>query len=155
MRFGPTARLWPSLLTGRRTPSGAGSAHADGVTELPGGVAVDQVRQLMRSARRDPGGMVTLPARQYIVIRAALCHRCVLGAGDHVLLAAVPGQNIYVIRTRRIPFFRSRPSLPMMLVPTAAATIGIALPFTGLSHVLRFMPLPAKLFLVLVVLIVA
>ena len=99
--------------------------------------------------------MVTVPARPYIVIPAALRHRCGLGAGDHVLLAAVPGQNIYVIRTRRIPFFRSRPSLPMMLVPTAAAAIGIVLPFTGLSHVLGFTPLPATFFLVLVVLIVA
>ena len=62
---------------------------------------------------------------------------------------------IYVIRTRRIPFFRSRPSLPMLLVPTAAAAIGIALPFTGLSHVLGFTPLPASFFLVLAVLIVA
>jgi Mg2+-importing ATPase len=33
---------------------------------------------------------------------------------------------IYVIRTRRTPFFRSRPSLPMLLMPTAAAAIGIA-----------------------------
>jgi P-type Mg2+ transporter len=62
---------------------------------------------------------------------------------------------IYVIRTRRVPFFRSRPSLPMMLVPTAAAAVGIVLPFTGLSHVLGFTPLPAAFFLVLVVLIVA
>jgi P-type Mg2+ transporter len=62
---------------------------------------------------------------------------------------------IYVIRTRRIPFFRSRPSLPMLLVPTAAAAIGIVLPFTGLSHVLGFTPLPAAFFLVLIVLIVA
>ena len=38
----------------------------------------------------------------------------------------------------------------MMLVPTAAAAIGIVLPFTGLSHVL-----PATFFPVLVVLIVA
>jgi Mg2+-importing ATPase len=62
---------------------------------------------------------------------------------------------IYVIRTRRIPFFRSRPSLPMMLVPTAAAAVGIALPFTALGHVLGFTPLPGTFFLVLVVLIVA
>jgi Mg2+-importing ATPase len=62
---------------------------------------------------------------------------------------------IYVIRTRRTPFFRSRPSLPMLLVPTAAAAIGIVLPFTGLSHVLGFTPLPASFLLVLVVLIVA
>jgi hypothetical protein len=41
------------------------------------------------------------------------------------------------------------------LVPTAAAAIGIVLPFTGLSHVLGFTPLPAAFFLVLVVLIVA
>jgi Mg2+-importing ATPase len=62
---------------------------------------------------------------------------------------------IYVVRTRRIPFFRSRPSLPMLLVPTAAAAIGIVLPFTGLSHVLGFTPLPVSFLLVLVVLIVA
>jgi Mg2+-importing ATPase len=61
---------------------------------------------------------------------------------------------VYVIRTRRIPFLRSRPSRPMMLVPTAAAAIGIVLPFTPLSHVLGFTPLPLKFFLVLVLLIV-
>jgi Mg2+-importing ATPase len=38
---------------------------------------------------------------------------------------------IYVIRTRRTPFFRSRPSLPMLLVPTAAAAIGIVLRSRG------------------------
>jgi len=50
VRFGPTARLWPALLTGHGPPSGAGSAYVGGVTELPGGVAVDQVQQLVRSA---------------------------------------------------------------------------------------------------------
>ena len=62
---------------------------------------------------------------------------------------------IYVIRTRRVPFFRSRPSRPMMFVPTAAAAVGIILPFTALSHVLGFTPLPADFFLILVGLIVA
>jgi hypothetical protein len=45
-------------------------------------------------ARRDPGGMVTVPTRPYIVIPAALRHRCGLRAGDHVLLAAVPGEDL-------------------------------------------------------------
>jgi bifunctional DNA-binding transcriptional regulator/antitoxin component of YhaV-PrlF toxin-antitoxin module len=45
-------------------------------------------------ARRDPGGLVTVPARPYVVIPAALRRRCGLRAGDHVLLAAVPGQDI-------------------------------------------------------------
>ena len=44
-------------------------------------------------ARRDPGGMVTVPARAYIVIPAALRRRCGLRAGDQVLLAALPGQD--------------------------------------------------------------
>jgi bifunctional DNA-binding transcriptional regulator/antitoxin component of YhaV-PrlF toxin-antitoxin module len=40
-------------------------------------------------ARRDPGGMVTMPARPYLIIPAALRRRCGLRAGDRVLLAAV------------------------------------------------------------------
>ncbi len=45
-------------------------------------------------AHRDPGGMVTVPARPYVVIPAALRSRCGLRAGDHVLLAAVPGEDM-------------------------------------------------------------
>jgi Stage II sporulation protein E (SpoIIE) len=41
-------------------------------------------------ARRDPGGMVTMPAKPYLVIPAALRRRCGLRPGDHVLLAASP-----------------------------------------------------------------
>ena len=48
----------------------------------------------VRIARRDPGGMVTVPARPYIVIPAALRSRCGLRAGDHVLLAASPGEDV-------------------------------------------------------------
>jgi AbrB family looped-hinge helix DNA binding protein len=46
------------------------------------------------SARRDPGGMVTVPARAYIAIPAALRRRCGLEPGDRVLLAAVPGDDV-------------------------------------------------------------
>jgi Mg2+-importing ATPase len=56
---------------------------------------------------------------------------------------------VYVIRTRRVPFFRSRPSLPMLLVPTGAALVGAVLPYTGLAHLLGFTPLPATFFLIL------
>jgi bifunctional DNA-binding transcriptional regulator/antitoxin component of YhaV-PrlF toxin-antitoxin module len=44
-------------------------------------------------ARRDPGGMVTVPARGCLAIPAVLRRRCGLRAGDRVLLAAVPGQD--------------------------------------------------------------
>ena len=42
------------------------------------------------TARRDPGGMITLPVRAYIAIPAALRRRCGLRPGDRVLLAASP-----------------------------------------------------------------
>jgi hypothetical protein len=45
-------------------------------------------------ARRDPGGMMTVPTRPYIVIPAALRSRCGLRAGDYVLLAASPGEDM-------------------------------------------------------------
>ena len=56
---------------------------------------------------------------------------------------------IYVIRTRRVPFFRSRPSIPMLLVPTGAALVGALLPYTGLAHLFGFSVLPTKFFLLL------
>jgi hypothetical protein len=40
------------------------------------------------TARRDPGGMITLQNRAYIAIPAALRRRCGLEPGDRVLLAA-------------------------------------------------------------------
>ena len=46
------------------------------------------------TARRDPGGMVTLPASTYITIPAPLRRRCGLEAGDQVLLAALPDQDV-------------------------------------------------------------
>jgi hypothetical protein len=45
------------------------------------------------TARRDPGGMLTLPDRAYIAIPAALRRRCGLRPGDRVLLAAAPGDD--------------------------------------------------------------
>jgi P-type Mg2+ transporter len=62
---------------------------------------------------------------------------------------------IFVIRTRRVPFFRSRPSIALMIVPSAFAAIGIALPFTGLAHVLGFTPLPARFFAIQIGMILA
>ena len=56
---------------------------------------------------------------------------------------------VYVIRTRRVPFFKSRPSLLMLVVPTGAALVGAVLPYTGVAHLLGFTPLPTTFFLLL------
>ena len=44
-------------------------------------------------ARRDPGGLVSMPTKPYLAIPAALRQRCGLRAGDRVLLAVFPGQD--------------------------------------------------------------
>lgn len=54
---------------------------------------------------------------------------------------------VFIIRTRRVPFFRSRPSIPMAIVPACAALVGAVLPYTGLANVLGFTPLPAIFYL--------
>ena len=43
--------------------------------------------------RRDPHGMVIVPARCAVAIPAALRHRCGLRPGDQVLLAALPPED--------------------------------------------------------------
>ncbi|GAA1965266.1 magnesium-translocating P-type ATPase [Amycolatopsis minnesotensis] len=53
---------------------------------------------------------------------------------------------IFAIRTRRIPFFRSHPSLPITLAALGAAAVGAVLPATPLAHALGFQPLPGGFF---------
>src|SRR6185436_10608026 len=53
---------------------------------------------------------------------------------------------IFAIRTRRIPFFRSHPSLPLTLAALGVVTVGALLPATPLATVLGFHPLPGGFF---------
>jgi Mg2+-importing ATPase len=62
---------------------------------------------------------------------------------------------VFVIRTRRVPFLRSRPSRAMIALPIVCAAVGALLPFTPLAHVLGFASLPLEFFLILVGMIAA
>ena len=62
---------------------------------------------------------------------------------------------VFLIRTRRVPSLRSRPSVPMLITPITCAAIGAALPFTPLAHLLGFTSLPIRFFLILFGMIVA
>src|SRR5450432_4770669 len=53
---------------------------------------------------------------------------------------------IFAIRTRRIPFFRSHPSLPLTLAALGVVIVGALLPATPLAHTLSFSPLPGAFF---------
>jgi Mg2+-importing ATPase len=57
---------------------------------------------------------------------------------------------IFAIRTRRIPFFRSHPSLPLVLAAAGVVVVGSVLPATPLAHTLGFSPLPMAFFAALV-----
>jgi Mg2+-importing ATPase len=62
---------------------------------------------------------------------------------------------IFAIRTRRSPFTRSRPSLPLLLASLGTAVVGVLLPLSPLSHLLGFARLPLGFFLALVGMVVA
>ena len=61
---------------------------------------------------------------------------------------------VFLIRTRRIPFWRSRPSPAMLITPIACAIVGAWLPFSPLAHTLGFATLPLRFFLILFAMIV-
>lgn len=61
---------------------------------------------------------------------------------------------IFAIRTRRVPFFRSHPSLPLTLAALGVVTLGALLPATPLAHTLGFQPLPGGFFAALATMVV-
>jgi P-type Mg2+ transporter len=61
---------------------------------------------------------------------------------------------IFAIRTRRVPFTRSRPSVPLLVAALGAVFIGAALPATPFAHTLGFSPLPGRFFVALMLMVV-
>ena len=62
---------------------------------------------------------------------------------------------VFVIRTRRVPSYKSRPSRAMIALPIACASIGALLPITPLAAPLGFTPLPIAFFAILVAMMAA
>lgn len=62
---------------------------------------------------------------------------------------------IFAIRTRRTPFFRSRPSLGLTVASLTVVGVGIWLPYSPLSGVMGFEPIPAPFFLALIGMVIA
>jgi Mg2+-importing ATPase len=53
---------------------------------------------------------------------------------------------VFAIRTRQVPFLRSRPSLPLTLTALATVAVAVLLPLSPLAGVLGFSPLPWSFF---------
>ena len=62
---------------------------------------------------------------------------------------------VFVIRTHRTPFWRSRPSRALLVAVFAVVTIGALLPYAPFAHDLGFTALPADFFAVLAVMVCA
>ena len=61
---------------------------------------------------------------------------------------------IFVIRTRRVPFYKSRPSRPLLTATLACAAFGVALPYIPpLAHLFGFKPLPLTFLAILALMI--
>jgi Mg2+-importing ATPase len=62
---------------------------------------------------------------------------------------------IFVIRTRRVPFFRSRPSRPLLAATLTCAAVGVAIPYIApVADLLGFQALPLSFLAVLAGMIV-
>jgi P-type Mg2+ transporter len=61
---------------------------------------------------------------------------------------------IFAIRTRKVPFFHSRPSLPLTCSTLAVATVGAVIPLTPLADPLGFVQPPLTFYLALAGLVV-
>jgi Mg2+-importing ATPase len=62
---------------------------------------------------------------------------------------------VFVIRTHRVPFWRSHPSRTLLAAVLGVIVVGSSLPFMPFAHDLGFTALPADFFAVLVVMVVA
>jgi Mg2+-importing ATPase len=62
---------------------------------------------------------------------------------------------VFVIRTRRVPFIRSKPSLPLLASTLAVVLVGLLLPYSPVAHLLGFEPLPALFLAILAVMAVS
>jgi len=70
-------------------------------------------------------------------------HVTLFRSGWFVESLATQSLVIFAIRTRRVPFIRSRPSAPLAVSTLLVVAVGAALPFSPLAHSLGFTRLPA------------
>ena len=85
-----------------------------------------------------------------------------LGADEHVFQTGWFIESLFtqvlvvlVIRTRLSPFWRSRPSRPLLGAIAGALAVAVLIPLSPLGPALGFAPLPPAFWLLLVVLVTA
>jgi Mg2+-importing ATPase len=74
-------------------------------------------------------------------------------SGWFVESLATQAAVVFVIRTRRVPFFRSRPSWPLAVSTVAVIAVGALLPLSPIAHTLGFVAPSAALYAVIAVVV--
>src|SRR5581483_25882 len=90
-----------------------------------------------------------------IMIWVFHAHASLFRSGWFVESLATQSLVIFAIRTRRVPFFRSRASTALATTTLACVAVGAVLPFSPIADTLGFTPLPAAFFACLVGMVVA
>jgi P-type Mg2+ transporter len=90
-----------------------------------------------------------------VMLWAFHAHATLFRSGWFVESLATQSLVIFAIRTRRVPFFRSRPSTPLIVSTVVCVALGALLPFSPLAHTLGFTRLPAAFLAVLLAMIVS
>jgi Mg2+-importing ATPase len=80
-----------------------------------------------------------------LLLGAFDAHATLFRSGWFVESLATQSLAIFAIRTRRVPFFRSRPSTPLTVSTLLVVAVGVYLPFSPLADTLGFTALPVGL----------
>ncbi|MGZ6577295.1 MAG: magnesium-translocating P-type ATPase [Solirubrobacteraceae bacterium] len=81
-----------------------------------------------------------------IMIWVFNAHAPLFRSGWFVESLATQSLVIFAIRTRQVPFFRSRASKPLTITTLVCVAVGAWLPYSPVAHVLGFRALPAAFF---------
>jgi len=91
----------------------------------------------------------------FVMLGVLHANRAEFRSGWFVESLATQTLVVFLIRTRCVPFLRSRPSAAMLITPPACALVGAVLPFSPLANLLGFTALPLSFFLILVGMVLA
>jgi P-type Mg2+ transporter len=77
-------------------------------------------------------------------------HAPLFHTGWFVESLATQSLVVFVIRTRRVPFFHSRPSRPLLISTLVVVLVGLLIPYSPVAGALGFRPLPWTFLAILV-----
>jgi Mg2+-importing ATPase len=77
-------------------------------------------------------------------------HAPLFHSGWFVESLATQSLVVFVIRTRRVPFFHSRPSRPLLIATLAVVLVGLLIPYSPVAGALGFRALPWAFLVILV-----